>query len=228
VGVGAIIQARLDSARLPGKVLRLLHGRPVLEYLVESLAHATTVDRVILATSDRLTDDPIAAFAADRGLVCFRGSCDDVAGRMLAAALDAELDAFVRANGDSPLLDPALVDRGISLYEPGVDLVSNRMPKTFPAGETVEVVSTDALAAAHREMTDALDHEHVTRFFYSHADRFDIRSFDSGRSYDDLHLAVDTEEQFDFVAGLIARMDRPHWDYSVDELAELASNGSAR
>jgi spore coat polysaccharide biosynthesis protein SpsF len=226
VGVGAIIQARLDSARLPGKVLRLLHGRPVLDYLIETLSHAKRVDHLIVATSDRPTDDPIAAFAAERGISCYRGSCDDVAGRMLAAAVATGFDKFVRANGDSPLLDARLVDHGISLFEPGVDLVTNRIPKTFPIGETVEVVSTHALAAAHREMSDPLDHEHVTRFFYEHPDRFAIRAFDSGRSYDDLHLAVDTEQQFEFISALMAKMDRPHWTYSVDEIAELATTGA--
>ena len=220
--IGAIVQARLDSRRLPGKVLRPLHGRPMLDYLVEALQHAQYVHRVIVATSDRPGDDPIAAFAAERGVECYRGSAEDVAGRMLAAARSAGLSVFVRANGDSPLLDPHLVDRGIALYESGVDVVTNTFPRTFPPGESVEVVSTETLGRAHAEMGDPLDHELVTRFFYRHPERFVIRSFGAPHSFDGLHLSVDTEEHFAFVSMLLARMDRPHWTYDVDGLAELS------
>src|SRR4051812_43874007 len=113
--INAVIQARLSSERLPGKALRRMAGRPMLEYVVESLAHARLIDEIVLATSIDTADDALATFAAERGIVCVRGDLDDVAGRLLGTARTLGADAFVRVNGDSPLLDPRLVDRGIDL-----------------------------------------------------------------------------------------------------------------
>jgi spore coat polysaccharide biosynthesis protein SpsF len=221
--VGAIVQARMGSARLPGKVLREAAGRPLLSYLLERLERVRGLDAIVVATSREPADDPVAAFCCAQAVPCVRGSEHDVAGRFLLAVDEAGLEAFVRVNGDSPLLDGRLVERALELFRAlAPDLVTNVHPRTYPPGESVEVVAAAPFRRAYAEMDEAADLEHVTRFLYRHAERFRIENFTARRSYGDLSLAVDTPEDLARVDALLARLERPHWSYGVDELAELA------
>src|SRR5262245_42610822 len=111
-----VVQARFSSARLPGKVLRPMAGRPMLAHLFDRVHRASEPDAVWLATSTDASDDPVASLAAALGVACHRGPLDDVLGRFIGAAEAARAAAVVRVNGDSPLLDPALIDRAIGLY----------------------------------------------------------------------------------------------------------------
>src|SRR5688572_22065557 len=115
----------MDSTRLPGKVLREIAGKPLLTYLLERLERSRALAAVLVATSTEASDDPVAALCASRGTRCHRGSLDDVAARVGEALAVNGLDAFVRVSGDSPLLDPSLVDRGVTLFLAGeLDLVT--------------------------------------------------------------------------------------------------------
>lgn len=221
---GAVVQARTGSTRLPGKVLRDLRGQPLLAYVLDRLERALRLDALVVATSTEPADDAVAELCARRGVACFRGSEHDVAGRYLGAAAAHGLDAVVRISGDSPLLDQALVDRAVALYaEADADLVTNVAPRTFPPGESVEVVRAGALRAAHAAMRDPEDHEHVTRYLYAHPERFRIASFAAARDYGALRLVVDTPDDLARVEAILARMTRPHWEYGLDEVAELAA-----
>ena len=113
--VGAVVHARMGSSRLPGKVLADLGGRPALAWLVERMERAAEVDVVVVATSVEAADDPVAAFCSERGVKLHRGPLEDLAARVLGAAEAFGFDAVVRVNGDSPLLDQRLVDRGVAL-----------------------------------------------------------------------------------------------------------------
>ncbi len=222
--LGAIVQARMSSERLPGKVLLELNSRPLLAYLLERLEHAA-LDEIVVATSQEPDDDAIERFCSGLGVACFRGALDDVAERFIAAAEAHSLDAVARVSGDSPLLDQRLVDRGVELYrERGPDLVSNVHPRSCPPGESVEIVSVEALRHAHPEMSDQ-QREHVTLFFYDHADRFEIVSFDDGeRDLSGISLAVDSEQDAETASAILSRMERPHWEYELDEILELRAS----
>jgi spore coat polysaccharide biosynthesis protein SpsF (cytidylyltransferase family) len=146
-----------------------------------------------------------------------------VAGRFVEAASSRALDALVRISGDSPLLDPALVDLALERFRSGgADVVTNVRPRTFPPGQSVEVVATAALADAHASMTEEREREHVTPFLYEHPDRYRIDAFRADRDYGDLRLVVDTPEDLASFAAILHRMRRPHWDYGLDEIADLA------
>ena len=219
--VGAIIQARMSSARLPGKMLAPLAGRPALAWLLERLDHAHDLDAVVVATSDDASDDPIAAFCADAGAACHRGALDDVADRMLGAARAHRLDAFARVNGDSPLLDQRLVDRGVALMrEGGADLVTNVRPRSFPPGQSVEVVRTDALERALAGDVGADAREHVTGPLY--AGGFRVVRLEAGDPRTDVHLTLDTGEDHARLEAILAAMERPHWEYGWEEVLALA------
>lgn len=202
--IGAVVQARMSSQRLPGKVLMALGDRPALAHLLDRLACASELDGVVVATSTQPDDDAIAAFCAERGTRCHRGPLDDVAARMADAAGDWE--AFVRVNGDSPLLDPALVDHGVRLFRAGddVDLVSNVWPRrSFPRGQSVEVVRTALLRAALSDL-DAEGREHVTLRLY---DRPGVRvvGFAADHDASDRTLALDTPADAERLTALAGR-----------------------
>lgn len=214
--VGVVVQARMSSARLPGKVLRELCGRPVLAWLLDGLGQCSGPDVVVLATSAEPSDDPVAVFCAGRGVPCFRGPLVNVAGRVLAAAEAQGLDAFVRICGDSPLLDPRLVDEAVALYrQGGADLVTNVLRRTFPKGQSVEVVDIQAFRRAEAAMTDPQDREHVTRHFYGREGEYRLHSFESGGDFGAVNYCVDTAEDLERLSALVARFApgaaRPGW-----------------
>jgi len=223
VTVAAIVQARLGSSRLPGKVLAEVSGKPLLEYLLERLEHAENLDAIVVATSDDPSDDPLVSFCAARGTDCHRGPLDDVARRTLDAVNERRLAAFVRISADSPLLDPSLVDRAVALLgDNEADLATNIFPRTFPHGQSVEVFDSDAFRRGAAAMVDAHDREHVTPYFYRHADEFQINSFTHEPDLSSLQLAVDTPDDLGMFASLVGAMSRPHWEYALEELVQLA------
>jgi spore coat polysaccharide biosynthesis protein SpsF len=222
--IGAIIQARMTSSRLPGKVLQSMHGRPMLQYLLDRLARAQGLGDVIVATSIDRSDDPIERFCSAAGVGCVRGSLLDVAARFHSVLDTWPLDAFVRVSADSPLLDQRIVEAAIQLYVPErVDLVTNKVPKTYPSGQSVEVVKSDAFRAAYGRMVTPSDREHVTPFFYQHQEEFRIHSLISTPHLGMLHMAVDTTADFQRISAMLAAMDRPHWDYDLADLVELSA-----
>jgi spore coat polysaccharide biosynthesis protein SpsF len=235
VRVVAVIQARISSRRLPGKILMKLAGRPSLDYLLDALAQCRQLGGVVLATSVDPSDDPTASYAAQRNIGYFRGPLDDVAGRLLAAAEWMRADAFVRVNGDSPLLDPALIDEAVQLFrEGGVDVVSNVHPRSFPKGQSVEVISVAAMRRAVAEMRAPEEREHVTPYLYANERRFSIRSFRSASPRPEVQLSIDTPEDFARCEAILGLLDMPPsqagWQACVrayDRLATHSSVGAA-
>ena len=161
--VAAIVQARMGSTRLPGKVMRPLAGRPLIEVLLDRLARAVKVDEIVLATTMDRRDDVLADYVARLGYRVVRGPEDDVLERFRLAAESVAADVLVRITGDCPLVDPALVDATVDcLRATGAAYVTNFEPRHFPDGLDVEAMTRDALLRAAAEATDRFDREHVT------------------------------------------------------------------
>lgn len=221
--VAAIVQARTSSTRLPNKVLRTVKAKPLVEYVLDRLERARSIDFVVVATSDDASDDALASYCEDARVDCHRGSLNDVAGRILGAARSREVDAFVRISADSPLLDQTLVDRAVAVLEQtGCDLATNVYPtRTFPHGQSVEAVRTTAFEHARALATEAADLEHATPVFYRRAGDFAIAPFVHDPDLGHLQLAVDTESDLAAFAHIVAAMERPHWEYGLDEVLEL-------
>ena len=219
-----VVQARMDSIRLPGKVLRQAAGKPMLGYTLDRMSRVSARLPVVVATSDAATDDPVAAFCADYGVSCVRGPLDDVAARFLKVLDETGARAFVRISGDSPLLDPALVDRAADLFEKsGADLVTNVQQRTFPKGMSVELVDAAAFRRAIAQMDGAEDREHVTHVFYRAPAMWDVVAFESGRALGDINLSVDTADDFARFETILARMSKPHWHYDLDGILALSA-----
>lgn len=211
----------MGSTRLPGKVLARAGGATVLDLLLERLLRCDAVDGIVVATSREPADDAIAAWCARRGAACHRGPLLDVAARLLDAARGADADALVRVCADSPLLDPALVDRAARLYRAGAaDLVTNVRPRRFPRGQSVEVVACALLAQALPAM-DAREREHVTPLLYRSVRPERLRRIEHPFDQSGVRLVVDTPEDLDALRRLLRRMDRPQWQYGLDELLAL-------
>lgn len=189
-----------------------LCGRPSLDYLIDGLEHAACLDSVVLATSLDSSDAATAAFAAVRGIPCHRGPLDDVALRLLQAGENHQADAIVRINGDSPLIDPALVDHAIGLFRKGTaQIVTNVLPRTFPKGQSVEVIALAALRTAVARMTTPEAREHVTPYIYRHPHEYSIEPFVTVDRRPEVQLSIDDAEDFARCAAIIAALPGAPW-----------------
>jgi len=218
----AIVQARMSSQRLPGKVLHEVAGRPMLQYLLERLEHCTLLNDIVVATSSEKSDDAIEIFCKNHNVSCHRGSLSDVAGRFRAVLEACPYDAFVRVNGDSPLLDQRLIEKGIGFFlEGNFDLVTNTLVRTYPKGQSVEILSAATFKKVCEKMREPEDLEHVTRYFYRNKDRFKIFNFESEKELGRIQLSVDTKQDMELFENVIGKMKSPHWEYNLKNILDF-------
>jgi spore coat polysaccharide biosynthesis protein SpsF len=217
--VAIVVQARMRSTRLPGKALKPLAGRPLLAYVLDRVFRCERTRRVLVATSENPADDAIETYCATQSVTCVRGDEHDVARRFERVVDRFELGGFVRVCADSPLIDPVLIDEGLErFHDGGHQVVTNNLSRTYPAGQTVEIVDAEAFRAACMKMTTADQREHVTRYIYDHPDEFDLLNMTTGIDYSDVKLSVDTPEDFDRIADIVDRMTKPHWHYRWSDI----------
>lgn len=219
----AIIQARMGSTRLPGKVMTEIGGHRVIDLLLTRLARAEKLDQIILATTDRAVDDPLAAHVADQGYLVVRGSEDDVLGRFALAAKTAQADVVVRITGDCPLIMPEVVDQTIAAYGAGgYDYVSNIDPPSYPDGLDTEVFSAKALAQAATLATKGFDREHVTPFLRQHP-AFQRHNVTADRDLSAVRLTVDEAADLVTISAILAHFGTDiHFDLAA--LCDLWDN----
>jgi spore coat polysaccharide biosynthesis protein SpsF len=205
--VVAIIQARMGSSRLPGKVLTDLGGAPMLTHVVRRLAAARSVSEVVVATTTATADDAVAAAARKLGVGVHRGSETDVLARFLGAAREAAAEAIVRVTADCPLLDAEVVDQVIQALTRDVDYASNTHERTFPRGLDVEAVHRDVLERLGRLGTSPAAREHVTAFIMEHPQLFQIAQVRADTDDSDLRWTVDTPDDLAAVRLLYHELD---------------------
>ncbi|CCQ73086.1 putative GT [Magnetospira sp. QH-2] len=168
----------------------------MLEIMIERMKRCESISGLAVATSSGSDDDPIAALCENMGIACYRGDLDDVAGRFVQAAIEAKAQTLVRISGDSPFLDPALIDQAVALFETSrCDLATNILKRSFPKGMSVEVFRAERLREAHPVMS-AREREHVTAYFYAHPEEVTFASFESKIAMDSVQLSVDTVEDY--------------------------------
>ena len=199
--VAIIVQARMTSTRLPGKVLQVVAGRPLLAHQLLRLRRVRTPHIIVVATTANASDDPVARLASSMGCIVFRGSEDDVLDRYMGAASAVHAEIVVRATADCPLIDPEVVDRVLGRFLDGdCDYASNTMRRTFPRGMDVEAFSRQVLDVAAAEATDPWEREHVTPFVYRRPARFRLASVESPVDLSAHRLTVDTPEDLELIA----------------------------
>jgi spore coat polysaccharide biosynthesis protein SpsF len=203
-----VVQARMGSSRLPGKVLLPLAGLPLLARMVERVQRAPLAGTVVVATTTDPADDAIAQLCAAHGLNCFRGDALDLLDRHYQAARHYGADVVLKIPSDCPLIDPAVIDQvvGVYLTHPDrYDFVSNLHPATFPDGNDVEVMRFSALETAWREARRPLEREHTTPFFWENPERFRLANvaWESGLDYSMSHRwTIDYPEDYAFIAAV--------------------------
>ena len=207
----AIIQGRMSSSRLPGKILLDIAGEPMLLRVVERARQARSVDPVVFATTVDPTDDPVETCCRKNGVPCFRGNLPDVLDRYYQAAKTYSADTIVRITADCPLLDPGLVDETVALFNStGADFAANRLPppyhRTYPIGLDVEVCSFAALERAWKEASALHDREHVMPYLYEVEGRFKVAVLDNPVDHGSLRWTVDTAQDLELVRQVYARL----------------------
>lgn len=207
--VVAIVQGRMTSSRLPGKILADLGGKPMLAHVVERVRLAQTVERVVVATTSDTSDDPVAQFCRAKGYDCFRGSLFDVLDRFYQTARVYAADVIVRITADCPLIDPLVIDQTVkAFFQHQVDFAANRLPppwkRTFPIGLDTEVCSFAALERAWREAAQPHEREHVMPYLYEEEGRFKVHVIHAAQDYGDLRWTVDTPQDLSAMRALFA------------------------
>jgi len=208
----AIIQARMASSRLPGKVLMDIHGWPMLVWVVVRAKQAQTIDEVVVATSTDSADDPIASACQRWEIPVFRGAHFDVLDRYFQAAKTFSADVIVRLTADCPLIDPGVIDATVRAFlNKGVDFAANRLPppwkRTYPIGLDVEVCTFAALEKAWQEAKETFEREHVMPYLYDEEGRFNFFIVNHKPDYGSHRWTVDTKEDLDFVRKVIKHLE---------------------
>jgi spore coat polysaccharide biosynthesis protein SpsF len=210
--VVAIVQARMASTRLPGKVLADIEGEPMLVRVVERAGRATSVDELVVATSTDAEDKEITFLCGERGYASFRGSPLDVLDRIYQASRAHKAEVIVRLTGDCPLIEPELIDQTVSVLleaDPPLDFAANRLPddKTFPVGTDTEVCSFSALERAWAEAEEPHQREHVMPYLYEEPRRFSTFLVRFDKDYSHHRWTVDTAEDLEFVREIYRYFD---------------------
>jgi spore coat polysaccharide biosynthesis protein SpsF len=198
----AIIQARLGSTRLPGKVLRDIGGKTMIERVVERIERCEKIDDIVIATTKELADRPLVEFCQNKRWNVFAGSEHDVLSRYVGAAEAFKADQIVRITSDCPLIEPTIVNKTVHLLSTvmGIDYASNFHPqRRFPRGLDCEIITREALGRIDRLAQDPHYREHVTLFAYRNASQFTIASVNSENDWSHLRWTVDTSEDLELV-----------------------------
>jgi spore coat polysaccharide biosynthesis protein SpsF len=243
----AIIQARMGSSRLPGKVLLDIGGEPMLVRVVERVRRAATLSGVMVATTDDPSDDPVVGLCLERGYTCSRGSTQDVLDRYYHASHSQNADVIVRITADCPVIDPVLIDRTVESFrgkpepqdetlsrrstslilsaaEGAYDFAANRLPppfhRTYPIGLDVEVCSAFALDYAWEHAKEKHDREHVMPYLYEEAGRFNVLLVNHVTDLGSLRWTVDTPEDLELLRRIYTHFDN-HDDFSWLDVLDL-------
>lgn len=195
----------MGSTRLPGKVLREIHGSPMLFHVASRTQRAATLDEVVIATTTEPADDPVVSFCRDCGLRCFRGSEQDVLDRYFLCAREYHAAFVVRITSDCPLIDPEIIDKTVkafasqSVEEPPPDYASNCIVRTYPRGLDTEVMTFAALEQAWHEAREPYQRAHVTPYFYQNPAKFKLLAVAGEIDHSAHRWTVDTPEDLEFV-----------------------------
>ena len=209
-----IIQARMQSSRLPGKVLLPLRDKPMLEWVLLRAERSKRIDKCIVATTTDTADDPIEKWCGCNNTAVFRGSQYDVLDRYYRAAQKMDAHIIIRVTADCPLIDPELIDQLYDFYEnEKADFASNRLPppwhRTYPIGLDAEIVSMNWLQKAWKNAEEKFEREHVMPWFYDTPGRCKVSIMDNPIDYGSHRWTVDTPEDYAMMQSLFKKLDDP-------------------
>ena len=225
-----VIQARLSSSRLPGKVLLPIIGEPLLIRMVDRVEKAKLIGELVVATSTNSDDDKIENLCNAYNLTCYRGHLTDLLDRHYQAGKKFGADAVVKIPSDCPLIDPVVIDKVLQYYIENsykFDFVSNLHPATYPDGNDVEVMSMTALECAWKEATKPLEREHTTPYFWENPDKFKIGNvvWETGFDYSTTYRwTIDFEEDYQFIQRVYDELYKNNSSFGLNDILQLLNN----
>ena len=220
----AIIQARMGSTRLPGKILKEVNGKPLLAYQIDRVRQSKCIEKIVIATTVEQKDDQIVAFCEQYNVEYYRGSENDVLARYYEAAEQFGGDIIVRLTSDCPIIDPVVIDETIRYYidhASEFDYVSNTIERTYPRGLDTEVFSEGALEKSYKDATLERDREHVTAYMYSNPEKFRIGSISNSQNLGNHRWTVDTSEDFQLVELILSNLYSENQFFNMRDVIEL-------
>ena len=225
-----VVQARMGSSRLPGKVLLPLAGQPLLVRMVERVQRSRLAGTVVVATTTEAADDAVAACCTAHGLACFRGDALDLLDRHYQAARHYGAEVVLKIPSECPLIDPAVIDQVLGTYLKNpdqYDFVSNLHPATFPDGNDVEVMRFEALETAWHEARRPLEREHTTPYFWENPDRFRLANvvWATGQNFSMSHRwTIDYPEDYEFIKAVYEALHPSKPNFGLDDILRLLEN----
>lgn len=197
-----IVQARSNSDRFPKKVLHKVYGRTLIEHIILKVNKSKNVSNIVVATSKYKSDDLLVDNLKKNKIKYFRGSLNNVAKRLLNVAEKYKKKYFIRINADSPLIDFKLIDLSIKIlkksFNKEYDLITNTFPRSFPSGQSVEIIKTKTLKKNIQKMNKS-ELEHVTKYFYKNYQKFLIKNFSAKKNSINIKLSVDTKKDLQLI-----------------------------
>lgn len=225
--VVAIIQARMASTRLPGKVLKEVNGKTLLAYQLERVQRSKFINKIVIATTINEADEPIVELCKKLGVAIYRGSEEDVLKRYYEAAKLYNAEVIVRLTSDCPLIDPDIIDEVIKHFNSKknlYDYVSNTLERTFPRGLDVEVFSFKALKNANENATRQQDREHVTAYFYTNPKNFRLSYIKNGEDFSKHRWTVDTPEDFKLIQLILTSIYLNQKNFALRDVIQLLND----
>lgn len=219
-----IVQARLGSTRLPGKVLKPILGKPMLCYQIERLRRLQGVQGIIVATTTNPQDQPLVDFCMREGLHYVRGSEDDVLSRYVAACEAFGLDIVVRITSDCPIIDPSIIQKGLALFlqnYANLDYLSICHERTYPIGMDFEIIRVSALKKAFYEAQTAAEKEHVTPYIWKHPEHFRLANLQQMINQSSYRLTVDTHEDLELVERIVTSLYPKNPEFTLKDVIGL-------
>ena len=222
----AILQARMSSSRLPGKVMMPITGVPMIYRQIERIRLSTTINEIIIATSTDSSDDVLVEYLRTHGIRVFRGSLDDVLSRFLEIEIEVQPTAIIRLSGDCPLVMPELIDKMvIQFYESNVDYLSNTLEPTYPDGLDIEIITASAIRKLAKYELSEAEREHVTLGIYRRPSEFTLENFRGEEDLNQNRWTVDYLEDLQFVRQVFIAFDGQESTFSFeDTIMFLKSN----
>jgi spore coat polysaccharide biosynthesis protein SpsF len=228
--IGAVVQTRMGSTRLPGKVMLDIYGKPVIQHVIERLKQSKYLDEIIIATTTHTQDDVIVEQARKNSVKWFRGSEEDVLSRYYYAAKENNLDIVVRITSDCPLIDPFVIDEMIDFYKKNNYLMvtnagTDLSQRTYPRGLDVEIFCFEVLQDAFHNASENYQREHVTPYIYETSNK--IYYYKNTIDYSKYRWTLDTEEDFELITVIYKCLYRRKHDFYLNDIIKLLEQNPA-
>ena len=220
--ITAIIQARISSTRLPGKIMTRFSGNTLLGHIIGRISYSKYLSKIIVATTENPADDKLVEWLKTNNIEYFRGSESDVLNRYYATAKKFNANHIARITSDDPFKDPHIIDDVAQLYfENSLDFAFNNKPPSFAEGLDTEIFSFSALSIAETNAVDPFEREHVTQHFYRNPEKFSQKNLISSKDFSHLRWTIDTEQDLLMTKMVYENLYKPGQIFLADDILSL-------